>query len=267
MEEVTIYATAIPDDNDNGDDPGNGDGLTGQPCPGMPTFTDPRDGNVYNTVLIGDQCWMKENLRYLPEVSPPPAGNYRVYGYYGTDFSEAIATENYQNYGVLYNWNAAMNGEESSNENPSGVQGACPSGWHLPSNKEWNQLINYLMDEYDMTNVHDSIDGVGNALKSCRQIDSPLGGECSTSQHPRWNSTTRGYGTDQFGFSGLPSGYFTFNKDFNNLGDRGYWWTSTEHWIEQNGQYMLLIKGTGRAHMSYGRKIHGYSIRCVRDVD
>lgn len=99
----------------------------GNPNP-FGTFTDSRDGKVYNIVTIGKQFWMAENLAYLPSVVDPGTGSYTepyysVYGYNGTDVAAAKATENYQTYGVLYNWPAAMT--------------ACPEGWHLPSDAEW----------------------------------------------------------------------------------------------------------------------------------
>ena len=74
------------------------------------TFTDPRDGKVYQTVVIGNQVWMAENLAYLPSVnmvgdgSEDAAGSYYyVYGYDGTNVADAKATDNYATYGVLYN--------------------------------------------------------------------------------------------------------------------------------------------------------------------
>jgi len=99
------------------------------------SFTDSRDGHVYKCVKIGTQRWMAENLAYLPTVSPSTTvsrsfGYYYVYGYEGTDVSTAKSTDNYNNYGVLYNWPAAYN--------------SCPNGWHLPSNTEWQSLASYL---------------------------------------------------------------------------------------------------------------------------
>src|SRR5690554_382234 len=115
------------------------------------TFIDSRDGNEYNWVQIGDQVWMAENLAYLPSVnmvadgSEDAAGSYYyVYGYDGTNVADAKATANYNTYGVLYNWPAAMNGTASSTTNPSGIQGVCPAGWHLPSDAEWTELTDYL---------------------------------------------------------------------------------------------------------------------------
>lgn len=100
-------------------------------------FIDARDGHNYKSVLIGDQCWMAENLAYLPSVNSQfqasfTSPHYYVYGYDGTDVASARATDNYASYGALYNWTAAISD--------------CPVGWHLPSYDEWNILENYLGD-------------------------------------------------------------------------------------------------------------------------
>jgi uncharacterized protein (TIGR02145 family) len=94
-------------------------------------FTDPRDGNVYPCVKIGNQVWMTKNLAYLPSVNAPDDGSttepkYYVYGNTGTDVEVAKATTNYQTYGVLYNWPAAM--------------ASAPTGFHVPTDAELNEL-------------------------------------------------------------------------------------------------------------------------------
>ena len=108
-------------------------------------FYDIRDNTHYNVVKIGNQFWMAENLKYLPSVVGVTTASDSipycyVYGYNGTSVAAAKATSNYNTYGVLYNWQAAMAGSSSSSANPSGVQAVCPSGWHLPSDAEWSQL-------------------------------------------------------------------------------------------------------------------------------
>ena len=113
---------------------------------------DSRDSQIYQYKTIGTQVWMTENLAYLPSVVGPGTGSnstayYYVYGYDGTDVDAAKATSNYTTYGVLYNWPAAMSGAASSSADPSGVQGICPTGWHLPSDAEWTTLTDYLEGE------------------------------------------------------------------------------------------------------------------------
>lgn len=98
------------------------------------SFIDSRDNNIYSYVTIGNQVWMAENLKYLPTVNKPNEGSltnphYYVNGYDGTNITDAKANENYDIYGVLYNWPAASND-------------VCPAGWHLPSEAEWAVLRN-----------------------------------------------------------------------------------------------------------------------------
>lgn len=102
------------------------------------TFIDERDGHEYKWVKIGEQIWMAENLAYLPEVYPLRFQSYTdpyyfVLYYDGNDAEEAKDTENYKNYGVLYNWTAACI--------------VCPEGWHLPSFNEWENLAQYISDQ------------------------------------------------------------------------------------------------------------------------
>ena len=114
------------------------------------------DGNVYNTVKIGNQCWMSENLKVtkysdgspIPHVIDPIewAGIYNKDTNYAYCYYNNNANGEADIYGALYNWAAAMGKNTlSSNSNPSGVQGVCPDGWHLPSNSEWTELENYLI--------------------------------------------------------------------------------------------------------------------------
>ena len=101
----------------------------GQPCPGLATVTD-IDGNTYNTVMIGSQCWLKENLKVTKAADNTPI----TYSTPGANASYA---------GKAYTWTVAMNGASTSSANPSGVRGICPVGWHIPSNAEWSELIAY----------------------------------------------------------------------------------------------------------------------------
>jgi len=207
-------------------------------------FTDTRDNNHYNVVKIGNQLWMAENLKYLPSVVGPGTGSqttpyYYVYGYNGTTVAEAKATANYTTYGVLYNWSAAMNGAASSTTNPSGIQGVCPTGWHLPSDAEWTELTDYLG---------------GTTI---------AGGKLKETGTTHWASPNTG-ATNETGFTALPGGNRNYDGSFNYIGSYGYWWSATENLATDAwNRYM------GNYHSSVSRgnvpKELGFSVRCVRD--
>lgn len=202
------------------------------------SIQDIRDGQVYETETIGKQIWMARNLAYLPALSD----SIKIYGYEGTDINEAIATENYQKYGALYSWQAAMNGASESSSNPSGVQGVCPTGWHLPSVREWNELKDFIVGEGNTE--------TGTALKATEGWDYD------------------GNGTDLYGFKGLPSGQHYVGQ-FTQLGLYGFWWSTVEYYndngvsivwyrsLAYNGAYI----GSGSVNTS--RTL--WSVRCLKD--
>lgn len=115
------------------------------------SITDSRDNHIYRIVKIGKQWWMAENLNYLIKTDP---------GCYAKKLSNCFK------YGRLYTWNTAMNGDSSSNTNPSGVKGICPLGWHLPSDAEWMELeksLGMTSEEANSSGFRGS--DVGNKLK------------------------------------------------------------------------------------------------------
>lgn len=204
-------------------------------------FTDPRDGNVYQTVTIGNQEWMAENLKYLPSVTIPAAGSdttpyYYVYGYNGNIVDDAKATSNYTTYGVLYNWPAAMAGSASSTTNPSGVQGVCPPGWHLPSDEEWVELL---------------FNTGGNSLAG-GNLKAPV----------LWENPNTG-ATNEFGFTALPGGGRN-SEGFHLLGYFGRWWSSTEA-SSENALHRDIYYDDTSMFRNVINKNYGFSVRCVRD--
>jgi len=208
------------------------------------TFSDSRDGNVYSYITIGNQVWMAENLKYLPSVVGPGTGSqttpyYYVYGYNGTTVAEAKATANYTTYGVLYNWPAAMNGAASSTANPSGVQGVCPTGWHLPSDAEWTELTDYLG---------------GTSI---------AGGKLKETGTTHWNSPNTG-ATNETGFTALPGGLRSDYGAFFNIGNYGFWWSATEY-DSTNAWRSYMGNGCSSVYRGYNGKEVGFSVRCVRD--
>ncbi|MBW6481694.1 MAG: hypothetical protein K0B10_01410 [Vicingaceae bacterium] len=219
-------------------------------------FTDARDGNVYNTVQIGSQCWMAENLAYLPSVVGPATGSetvpyYYVYGYNGTNVATAQATANYTTYGVLYNWTAAMNGAASSSSNPSGVQGVCPAGWHLPSDAEWCIMENAVEAGTDP----------GCSLTGWRGTNT--GGNLKQTGTTLWTTPNTG-ATNSSGFTALPGGNRSTGGAFSNVGNNGYWWSATES-SATGAWYRALGYNSAQVGRTNGSKAFGFSCRCVKD--
>ncbi len=223
------------------------DGWT--PCPGMSTVTD-IDGNTYNTVQIGYQCWMKENLKTttyrngtsIPNVTDSAAWTILPTGAY-VWYDNNISMKDM--YGGLYNWYAVVD-----------TNGLCPTGWHVPSNDEWTNFTDYIGG---LNAPH------GNELKSCRQMDSPLGEDCSTDEHPRWNYNPDNYGTDDYGFSGLPSGSRYELGNFLDIGIYATWWSSTEYSSTFAWSRYLTFNEGSVFEFFYDFKLLGSSVRCLKD--
>ncbi len=174
--------------------------------PGIGYFTDTRDGQTYKWVKIGNQTWMAENLNYRTADS--------------WCYDNAIA--NCNKYGRLYNWEAA--------------KFACPNGWHLPNDSEWDILVDYLGGS--------SI--AGNKMKSTSG----------------WYNN--GNGTDEVSFSVLPGGYRYYDGDFNSLGSYGYWWSATALG-STTAWYRRLDYNNTVVNRNDGDKGYGFSVRCVLD--
>ncbi len=212
------------------------------------------DGNEYRTVIIGNYEWMAENLkttRYkngTPIINPklPPEWESNTNGAY-VFYENAIINKDH--YGALYNWYAVINSD-----------GLCPEGWRVPSDVEWTELINYLRNNYE--NINSS--NVGNRLKSCRQVNSPLGGDCDTNDHPRWAADDINFGRDPFGFSALPGGYRKHNGQFRQIGLYCGLWSSTEK-SSSYARYRSIKHSWGVVNRLDYFKEFGFSVRCLRD--
>lgn len=230
------------------------------------TYKDNRDDKTYPYVTIGTQVWMTENLAYLPSVVGPGAGSnstayYYVYGYDGSDVATAKATSNYTTYGVLYNWPAAMNGAASSSADPSGVQGICPDGWHLPSDAEWTQLETYLTNngyKYD-----GSIGGSDVRAKLAVALVANFGWESSTNEGAAGNTDYPEY-RYKSGFSALPGGYRVGYGPFSGVGYLGSWWSSSQY-STYNAWLRSLVYSYSGVDRYSDTKGGGFSVRCLRD--
>ncbi len=213
--------------------------------PASGKFIDKRDKHEYQWVTIGTQTWMAENLAWLPAVSPPAMGSdtepfYYVFGYDGTDVNAARRTNGFSSYGVFYNWVAAMNLADSSS-GQSEIRGVCPEGWHMPTDEEWDVLVDFLGG--------DAI--AGKKMKSTKSWKTYDG--------------TSGKGDNSSGFNGLPAGSRNNIGVFYEIGYNALFWSST-----QSGDYSAWYRHLGYNHTGVNRyflnKSFGFSVRCVQDI-
>ncbi|MCK4639963.1 MAG: fibrobacter succinogenes major paralogous domain-containing protein [Candidatus Marinimicrobia bacterium] len=193
------------------------------------------DGNTYQTVLIGNQRWMAENLKVthyrngdaIPNVTDAPEWSNLTTGAYCNYDNDA---NNAVTYGSLYNWYAV---NDSRN--------IAPEGWHVPSDVEWQTLVDYLGGY------------------------SVAGGKMKETGTTHWNSPNTG-ATNESGFSALPGGYRHYaTGGYSALGTNGYFWSSTEEYSAYV-YYWFLYQNysfvTQDVSFNWQR---GFSVRCVRD--
>jgi len=183
------------------------------------TFTDSRDGRKYKAVEIGPQTWMAEDLNFNAKGSECPLNK----------------PANCQKYGRLYDWNTAMK--------------ACPKGWHLPSDAEWDILMI----------------SVGGKEIAGKYLKATSG----------WNINGDGNGTDKYGFSALPVGYsYGVGAHLYHDGSYGGWWSASEYFrynmydrkYVNDGAYYRYMDYYGEyAHYAHGNKYGLRSVRCVQD--
>lgn len=223
-----------------------------QSCPSTPTLTD-YDGNIYNTVQIGSQCWMKENLRTTRYVNGESIPLDNTGGYNPCRCEPNNDSSSVTIYGYLYNWAAVMHGASSSASNPSGIQGICPTGWHVPSDAEWMQLINYVssINEYvcenDSTHIAKSLsDTIGWTDETCSDI-------CGISNHSTNNAT---------GFTAVPAGcyYSYFHQYYDSFGRSAFFWTSQPCY-----RGLQICQGFIHSGSLSSTRDWYHSVRCVKD--
>jgi len=200
------------------------------------------DGNVYATVTIGTQLWMKENLKTtkyndgsnIPLVTDNTAWSNLTspaYCWYNNDVSTYKAT-----YGALYNWYVVNTGK------------LCPTGWHVPTDAEWHTLVLYLDP---------------NAINAAEIESLIAGGKLKETGTTHWSSPNTG-ADNSSGFTALPGGFRDYNSTFDYVGIYGDWWSSSEY-----DTYDAWYRGMINEHSNVGRfnyvKFVGFSVRCLRD--
>ncbi len=222
-------------------------------CPSTPTITD-IDGNVYNTVQIGQQCWMKENLRTTHyangDIIPIGGSSSSTSNPYYYDYSSSSFSLSQRGY--LYNWPAVMHGASYSNANPSGIQGVCPNGWHVPSEAEWTQLIDYVKSQNQYICGNNSDNNIAKALASTTGWNTSSN-NCAVGNNQSANNAT--------GFSAVPTGYRS--TSFSGSGIHTYFWTTT--YGNHHRKYKYISYSNSFVGGDTRPEEYGHSIRCVHD--
>ena len=204
------------------------------------------DGNIYDTVVIGTQTWMKQNLKVANyrNGDPIPTGLTNAAWQVATTGAYAIyndAPANESVYGKLYNWYAVAD-----------PRGLCPTGWHVPSDAEWITLEasqGMLASDLYLTGGRGSAQNVGGKLK---EIGLTL-----------WASPNTG-ATNSSGFTGLPGGFRSPNGTYNGIGYNGFWWSAKQYSSSDAFNHSLYYNNSfvGRGWFS---KTYGCSVRCIKD--
>jgi len=192
-------------------------------CEPKDTFTDTRDGKTYKTVKIGEQVWFAENLNY-------DASGSKCFG---------NKSANCDKYGRLYNLETAKT--------------ACPNGWHLPSNAEWDVLYHFAVCKSGTSSHYKEAMAVKFLKAKSGWVD---------------YKGKSGNGTDDFGFSALPSGYGYSEGGFTDVGYFGHWWSNSEYDNDSDFYYFrYMYYSEERAlYGSYVGNDYFLSVRCLQNT-
>ena len=243
----------------------------------LPNAVTDIDGNSYDAVQIGNQVWMAENLRTtrfadgtaIPMGSNSTYSSTEPYRYApGSNQSNEENMVNVSRYGYLYNWPAVMHGANSSYVNPSGVQGICPTGWHVPSETEWKGLLNYMKTQPSYM-ANSNADHLAKALAATWGWISSDESDATDTDVPGNNPSTN----NATGFSALPAGFFpgsfTFSPPSNTYYNGGFgfqacFWSATQ--TNSEGAIMFDLR-YDHANVRWDESGRGNacSVRCVRD--
>jgi uncharacterized protein (TIGR02145 family) len=202
------------------------------------------DGNTYETVTIGTQVWMKENLKVSKyrngDAIPTNLSNSAWQN--TSSGANAIYDNNPVNnsiYGKLYNWYSVADS-----------RGLCPVGWHVPSDAEWKTLeisLGMIVADANLIGDRGIAQNVGGKLKSASLWNNP-------------NTSA----TNESGFSGLPGGFRDNSGEYEYFGGNGYLWSSTET-STANAWFRNLNSNTGDSHRDTNGGRFGFSVRCLKD--
>lgn len=190
------------------------------------------DGNVYDAVTINNQTWMTENLKTTKYRNGDLVPTGLDVNEWSATTSGACATYDDNNshngtYGKLYNWYAVTDSRH-----------LCPTGWHVPSDAEWQTLVSNLGGE----NV--------------------AGGKLKEAGTAHWNSPNSG--TNESLFSALPGGQRQYYGPYAAMGDYGYWWSTTESFADGAWGWSMVNSENTVKRLNYTKEV-GFSVRCLKD--
>ncbi|MEN8122877.1 MAG: FISUMP domain-containing protein [Bacteroidota bacterium] len=188
------------------------------------------EGNIYRTILLGDQIWMCENLK-----STKYADGTQISGVFTYDDNEMNAKD----YGRLYNWDAAMNSTGNYKSKYGHLQGVCPNGWHVPTNAEWTKLVNYM---------------------GAKEI---AGGLLKEKGSKHWLTPNLCI-AEENKFSALPAGSLGSDGYYTCILRVAYFWTSSSY-SERSKCFRSLYYNSTEIHTSHINKSAAFSVRCVKD--
>ena len=243
------------------------------------------DGNTYNTVLIGDQCWTVENMRTTkyPNESSITKGD-ATHGGSGWDTDQAQyscppnSTNNGEDcsaattLGMLYQWSAAMNGASSCNGTGSSqpectnpVQGICPDGWHIPSHYEWTKLERQICNDNSESDCTVFLYDESTTGWLGYSEGSDMANDVAAQS---WTDYAGGLRQDaHFSDSGLdipPSGYRYTNGNYYGRSYYAYLWSSFQY-SDTSAWYRRLRYSRTDVYRYYDNRAYGFSVRCLRD--
>ncbi|HNI44739.1 MAG TPA: FISUMP domain-containing protein, partial [Chitinophagales bacterium] len=204
------------------------------------TLTDARDGKKYATILIGTECWFKDNLNYGTLVQSTESTVLHS-EQTNNGIAEKYAQQNNANnlliYGGLYEQAELMNYTNTTN------QGLCPAGWHVSTDQEWQKLI----------------------IAAGGTLVSPNGGHGGNALKKMGEGWGAGAGTDAVGIGLKHGGDRDGYGIFYGMGQRSIYWTSTPAGAQQAYHYTLWADNDTIQRLALGTSTTGFSCRCVKD--
>ncbi|MEN9332380.1 MAG: hypothetical protein RLZZ94_1470 [Bacteroidota bacterium] len=211
----------------------------------IPTLVKDVDGNIYHTVVIGDQVWLQENLRTRKYRNGKLIAKNLTNAQWGLNKTGACAV--YDNdtikenaFGLLYNWYAVAN--------PAGL---CPVGWHVGKDTDWNAMVKYLDDYADTTEL--------------KRVQSEVaGGQLKEIGITHWASPNTG-ATGTANFLGFSGGNKSVDGKCNDVGAYGYWWTATASSNAEAYGRLLSYFNSNIDRFKTSKNL-GFSVRCVRNL-